>query len=264
MTIHNGDMHTMKHYQLFGVLTFSCWIGALFFFYTLMINRLYMTFKETSYRLSHESIIFYLITMTILVLCNLLWYGLIVVYKFNGNNYTQTISKVNSLCMLGCVVGNMLIGYTIIFMFVKKLLLLMYSVTNGELNTVNNVYSVSSESDANNIRYQSYSTKILHIITKVTLLSVIACTAFQPLFIWTIITDYIGVEHYLSMTVTWMLRVVASFVEIFMVFLTFPFNQNIYDFVCYKCHRKCFETFSKIAQKKVHKDSQADVSYVEL
>eukprot|EP01084_Bolivina_argentea_P277749 474321_1 len=273
------DIHDIENY----IISIMIIIHPITFYITMTL-RIYHAFDRSIYQLNKYefSIITFsaLITIGATMIEQICW---IIIIANNTHTHIIPIDNIITICLWIRITFDIVTRLILVYFFTHKLfgafMLQTHPNENVRLNTKENVRLNTNQSnneqtcnenarlntkEPSMIRMNTFQGKILNLIQKITLLSVISIlplTISRLLFVFVLIlfaNDGVltALTHrdWLSFNA---LQCVAIFIEILAIVLTFGFNSHCYKYLCKYCDLACNKCCVVAVQRKIMSASEA-------
>eukprot|EP01084_Bolivina_argentea_P140169 246505_1 len=239
-------------YNLAAVSTL--WATATISTYLLYIERLHSMFSNTTYQ---PPMYIYLL---LYILCCIYFIGQIIetiiqvlglldmISASSADDFSQVILPMELFC-------DFLLSTILLSIFVNK----MFLVTKTSFdNEEKSICLININDGSNKFIFNQRQSKFLHLITKQTLLTITVIISTDITLLYGIAYTVIGnnrkpqIETLYTMDLCAMfLYVMDSFVNSFVVFLSFKFSENAYQRICGSYHKHCNRLCHNITKKKL-------------
>jgi len=241
----------------FYVITVSngFWVLGVVLFYSLLVFRLYMIFKDSVYHLKRYHIISYIILVALIAP---LW---TLACSLKTNKY---------IYVFAVILINIYIGISVSIIFVKNLLSLVIvtstSTTTVVIQDVKTASSSSGETRSTPVpdtpptpKLDKTQTVLIKTATKTAILCIFGLIFYQVLLIfWGVLNvliqhDY-NVTHYgyIAVLISHSLMFISIWMEIHSVYLSFNYNDKQYHTLCCLCHNCMEKCFASSTQKRIN------------
>ena len=205
------------------------WIFGVVTFYSIIIKRLQMTFKNSIYELSKYQIYFYIILVSIVAP---LW-GF-------GCFYAKNYKYIFVFIIAGI---NAYIGLSVLMIFTNNILKLILSLT---------------KLDSRSYKLDHRQRTLVNTITKNAVLSMFSSLFYEILVIFwgvaSLLSRYITKHSeykFYGLLISNILMSLSIWMEIHCIFLSFKYNDNQYKIMCSLCHNCFYKCFESHATKQV-------------
>eukprot|EP01084_Bolivina_argentea_P090265 162685_1 len=219
--------------------------------YILIIGKLYLTFKSTSYRVSNKYIIFLSILIVTSVFC-------MTQYLITLNNKDTIKFLDNSVKFVYAVIINdFIIDISVLALFVYKLQQLLIDTIDIGLIHQNsdNIIQIVKES-ADEYDFQNSQKRLVALITRQSILGSIQIF-FNCTFYFKVLVDRYTVgpkfPSDLAFQTSHCLRALENLVVIGTLYLNFNLNTGLYYKICGCCHNGCYLCCLKCTKRKITK-----------
>ena len=238
-----------------------CIVFEICSFYVLSLVRLQSTFNLTQFSPSKPTVYSYSVAIIILFF---LWIGYSFMSSFViSEHLRETITRELGFSVIGL---NIFIGLSFVYSFNSRLLgiISFYSKSyNGSIAVGNDMYN---NEESHEIELNPRQHKLLNAAIKTALLSTITIVMLQLLVsVWILYNlQIIENEHHRYQLIVMSIRSLAVFVELFCVYLTFPFNPTLYMQLCGCSHNLCKYGCARMVAPndiKAYESKQSDANY---
>ena len=245
-----------KHYHILIGFADICYYTATISLYLIIVNRLYTTFKKTQYYLSKLTIIFISILLMLSALEGITYFTSEFIW-----NAKYEYEIIGSLATVYVIIDGTL-NLTVSILFINKLRKSMIDVDENEdkflpflqqeQSQLDDKSNVSGDEQRKKVSLNAHQIKFLNLMTRYTLLSVIAII-FNQLFNLSSIfcTFYYTNTPSNIIEGSYMLRSMENLINVIVIYLNFGFNAKEYYCLCGCCHRNCLKIMKVNTKRKI-------------
>ena len=190
--------------------------------YCLLFGRLYFTFNQTGYALSNGIVIFYII----IIIAAMIMFGLYFVFWYDSG------LKVIIL-LIAISTNDLILNITLTVLFIKKIRALVISESDFNLDVD---IAIQSEIKFNNRQY-----KMLHLIIKYGILSILIIILKQEFNLWYLIQLLWLNQSGDHVAIGCGLRGLENIITVIIIYIALHFNMKLYEKLCGKCHGYCLK-----------------------
>ena len=232
-----------------AIWTFSWRFGCLSL-YLLFTKRLQFTFDNTSIIYKTSNIIYYIIyILCILFIASSMAQFIEYVLYFDYHESHNQYNMVEIIGTIITVIIDLLLSIGLIGLYIRKLWQLN--------NQVANPFPLRHE-------INSAQTMILNAIGKITILSTLAIISSQLLLIFQTVMYFqnISVANEVTFLIWFMLNDLDCIINVFCIFLSFDFNEDLYHKICGNLHICCYK-ICRIVYSKTHKRNALELNLLD-
>ena len=207
--------------------------------YLLLIHRLYSTFANTVYHLSHT---------TLTMICIMLIVQFLFMTTFCIDQNIGRLGMWFNVIAIGCLIFDILLKFVMVILFVGKLKQTV--MMRLRLTTIPIDCGSRSVSIAESLNHKSY-TKITNLMTKQAIIgmSIVLCSG-----LYLMISCIVPGDGEMATVCAYIAGAVEGVVIAYLLFLGLTFNDNMYIKVCGGCHRICHRCAQREFAYEISKD----------
>ena len=249
-----------------------CYYLSNFLIYVVLVYRVYFTFKNSVYAITKCQLTF-LIFVLISDLCAIFIYVFYISTFFVRSSKDSTAETDTVLLVLGFdTVNDLIINITLLYLFLKKLYIIIFNLDmtsdigyGGYENDVPDSpeivsYNLSSFDETSNYELDEKQTNIVRLMTKTTLLTMVAAFFAQIWNVFAGVVEYRFATNELSQAelnslavVGLNIRDIEGVINCTVLYLMFTFNLNQYNACCGKCHASLYNNCLDQVQSNIVK-----------
>eukprot|EP01084_Bolivina_argentea_P011602 21686_1 len=242
--IYQQSDSTYNYYLPCQVLSLHLWTWGCLFTYIVLIGRIKLT-KATVYAPSNWVFILSYILVAIFFIFECTEQMVLIIFNYNVITPIQ-YGNYLAICIWSIEFVDLILCIMLITIFVKKLMLATITIGSNDIHCDGGL--------------NGHQCKLLYAITKTSFISIIAAVTAQLMLLYWVLFHLIfySFEIYFKKPnlylwfhhIGYILWSLHCFIGSLMIFFSFTFNKNWYNFCCGKCHELCLSYCGKTAIRK--------------
>lgn len=237
------------------------WNFAQILVYILLLLRIRHSFSDTIYKIHDCIYIIFLILLSIYILCCFMWILnsmiAIKIYDYDEIELIDEYNYLNNAYVFSVEIIDLIISILLIYVFIKQIIKIAVDLSTNEYGTS----SSSSSIDSNYSSFNIHQRKLMNIISRYSLLSIIAtiCTQLNTfLYCSILISSKINPNNdhnwiFWAFYADKLLFCIDCIINPLCLHLLFAQNEYLYGKLCNKCHIFIALSFRRSTKKRIRK-----------